>query len=186
MRIAAAVFLAVFLLSGCQITDDQLNLAIDLRKRILEAERCSFQSVITADYGEALYTFQMDCTVDSVGNLHFTVTDPDSISGITGEISQDSASLTFDDKVLAFPVLADGQLTPVISPWLFINALRTGYLTGCSSNEEGLCIYIDDSYAEHPLRLEIYTDINTAPVHADIIWQETRILTLDIREFTLQ
>jgi len=186
MRIVSAVILIVCLLSGCRAADDQLNQAMALRKRILEAECCSFQSIITADYGDELYTFQMECIMDKEGRLLFTVTDPESISGITGHISQNDAALTFDDTVLAVPMLADGQLAPVSSPWIFINTLRSGYLTACSTDDDGLCIYIDDSYEDNPLHLEIYTDSNTIPIHADIIWQERRILSLDIRDFSLQ
>lgn len=186
MKIAAAVVLIVCLLSGCGAGDDQMDQAMNLRKKILEADVCSFQSVITADYGDALYTFQMECSTDSAGNLQFTVTDPETISGITGSISQDSASLTFDDKVLAFPMLADGELTPVSAPWLFMNTLRSGYLTGCSKEEEGFCIYIDDSFEESPLHLMIYTNQDILPVSAEIVWQERRILSLDIRDFAIQ
>lgn len=185
MKFAAAVVLIVCLLSGCGTQDDLLDQAMDLRKSILEAQSCSFQAVITADYGDVLYTFQMECSSDSNGNLQFTVTDPATICGITGSISDDGGCLTYEDKVLAFPMLADGELTPVSAPWLFINTLRSGYLNGCSEEDSSLCIYIDDSYEEDPLRLEVYTDQKTIPIRAEIIWQEQRILSLDIRNFTI-
>lgn len=186
MRIVSAVIMLVCLLSGCRATDDQLDRALELRKNILEAESCAFQAIITADYSDALYTFQIECITDKIGDLQFKVNDPESISGITGSISQDNASLTFDDSILAFPMLADGQLTPVSSPWIFMKALRSGYLTACSEAGEGLCIYIDDSYEENPLHLEVYTDQNTVPIHVDIVWQERRVLSLDIQNFVLQ
>ena len=88
--------------------------------------------------------------------------------------------------MLAFPVLADDQLTPVSAPWIFLNSLRSGYLTGCSREEDGICIYIDDSFEENALHLEIYTDENMTPVRAEIIWQDRRVLSIDIRNFTLQ
>lgn len=182
----AAVILVVCLLCGCGAGDEQLEQAMDLRKKLLESQICSFTAVITADYGDAVYTFQMECNTDKEGTLHFTVTDPETIAGITGSISQDRAALTFDDKVLAFPMLADGELTPVCAPWIFMNTLRSGYINGCCEEKSGICIYIDDSFKEKPLHLMIYTDQNSIPVAAEIIWQERRILTLDIRDFTIQ
>jgi len=37
------------------------------------------------------------------------------ISGITGSLSQNGGKLTFDDKALAFDVMADGLVSPVFS-----------------------------------------------------------------------
>ena len=186
MKLAVTVLLICCILCGCTSDDTLLDSAMDLRKKVLAAESCSFQAVITADYGDELYTFQMDCITDSVGNLQFTVTDPETISGITGTIAQDSAALTFDDKVLAFPMLADNQLTPVSAPWIFVNTLRSGYLTGCSREEADFCIYIDDSYQDNPLHLEIETDSRMNPVSVQIIWQDRRVLCMDIRDFRMQ
>lgn len=186
MKVAVAVILIVCLFCGCGAENDHMDLAMELRKKLLEAQSCSFTAVITADYGDALYTFHMACAANSAGSLQFTVTDPETIAGITGSISRDSAALTFDDKVLAFPMLADGELSPVSAPWIFLNTLRSGYLTGCSQEKDGLCIYIDDSFEDNPLHLMIYTDQDAVPVSAEIIWQERRILTLDIRDFTIQ
>ena len=178
MKFAAVMLLIGCILSGCNAEDALLKQAADLRKDILEADSCTFQTVITADYGDRLYTFQMDCSADSTGNLQFVVTDPETICGITGTVSQKSSALTFDDKVLAFPMLADDQLAPVSTPWIFINTL--------SKTNDEICIYIDDSYAENPLRLDVYTDIHMNPMHADIFWNQQRILSADIRNFTIQ
>ena len=186
MKIAAVTVLLACLLMGCNARNDALNQAMDLRKCILEAQECRFQSAVTADYGENIYTFQMDCVVDSSGTLEFTVTDPQTIAGITGRITDSEASLIYEDKILAFPMLADGTLTPVSAPWIFINTLRSGYITGCSEEKDGLCLYIDDSYEENPLQLQIYTDEIANPVSAEIIWKDRRILSLDIRNFTIQ
>lgn len=163
-----------------------MDRAMDMRKQLLSSEKCSFHAVITADYGDEQYAFQMDCSATGDGCLSFTVTDPETICGITGTISDDGAALTFDDQVLAFPMLADGQVTPVSAPWLFLNTLKSGYLTGCSKEENGLLLYIDDSYEEHPLRLQIRIDESNAPVYAEIFWQERRVLALEIQNFTTE
>ena len=186
MKIAAMAVLLAFMLTGCDTGNDALNHAMDLRKRILETQECRFQSAVTADYGENIYTFQMDCVVDSSGTLEFTVTDPQTIDGMTGRITDSEASLIYEDKILAFPMLADGTLTPVSAPWIFINTLRSGYITGCGEEKDGLCLYIDDSYEENPLHLQIHTDEIANPVSAEIIWKDRRILSLDIRNFTIQ
>jgi hypothetical protein len=178
--------LSAILLTGCSNEDALLDQAMELRKSILEGECCTFQAQITADYTDVLYTFHLDCTADQNGNLHFTVKDPASIAGISGQITSDDAVLQFDDKVLAFPMLADGELAPISAPWIFMQTLRSGYITGCGSNGEEVYLYIDDSYEEYPLHLEIQTDADLIPHYAEIIWQDRRILSMHILNFTIQ
>ena len=160
---------------------------MELRKSVTEATECTFQALITADYGDVLYEFQMDCAADSEGNLQFTVVSPQSIAGIAGHIAEDHAAITFDDKILAFPALADDQITPVTAPWVFIRTLRGGYITGCSTeNDDMICLYINDSYEEEALQLEIYTDHAMIPKFVEIIWDECRILSMRIINFTVR
>ena len=185
MKVFVSVILALSILCGCSAKDHSMEQVTALRKKILEAEGCAFQATITADYGSAIHTFAVSCSADNAGTLRFTATEPDTISGITGYISDDDASITFDDKVLAFQMLVDGQISPICAPWLFLKGLRGGYISGCSMDDKGLCIYIDDSFRENPLQLEVYTDMNTIPCHVDFMWQNRRIISLDVQDFVI-
>lgn len=186
MKLATMLLLIAYLMTGCRADKEPLNQAVDLRKRILKAQGCTFLASITADYEDVIYTFQLDCVVDTAGTLQFTVTEPDTLTGVTGVISEDKAALTFDDKVLALPMLADGELSPVSAPWIFVNSLRSGYLTACGKEDTGYCLYIDDSFEEDPLHLRIYTDADMVPLQVDIIYHDRRILTVTITNFTLR
>lgn len=184
MKRMIGVLIAVVLLTGCASGNSELDRAMALRAKLLESEGCTFDAVISADYGDKVYTFSMNCQADQQGSLSFTVTDPETISGITGTVSQEGGNLTFDGQVLAFELLADGQVTPVSAPWLLIHTLRGGYLTSCGKDTDGLRIAIDDSYEEDALHLDIWTDASDIPVRAEILWQGRRILSLEIRNFT--
>lgn len=181
------VFLSILLLcvlTGCS-SNSEMQSALDFRAELKKAEQCSFDAVVSADYGDAVYTFQMNCISDATEGLRFTVTDPDSISGITGTISGHEAYLTFDDHVLSFPPLVDGQVTPVTAPWLFFETLSSGYIVSCEKNGEELHLIMDDSYQENPIRLDIWLDTNDVPMHCDILYSGKRILSLDIKNFSL-
>lgn len=177
------VFVLLLFLPGCSDTDAELNRAMAFRDRLLKVAGCSFDAVITADYGDKIYTFSMKCAANSEGKLDFTVTDPATISGITGVVSGEGGKLTFDDKALAFEILADGQITPVSAPWHLVNALRGGYLSACGKDGDYLRISVDDSYAENALHLDIWLDENDTPLRGEILWQGRRILSLDVRNF---
>ena len=183
-RLFAAVFL-IFCLTGCSHKTAPNDKAMSLRESLLTSNGTTFQAVVTADYGDALHSFTLDCTEDTSGNISFIVTQPETIAGITGIVSQDRSAFTFDDKVLAFPPLSEGQLSPVIAPYLFIKSLRSGYISACGKEGDGFCIYIDDSYFENQLKLQIYTDVDFTPVRAEIVYLNQRILSIDIIDFSL-
>ena len=145
---------------------------------------CSFQSVITADFGEQIYTFSMDCVCDADGVLRFTVTEPESIAGIQGEISGKGGKITFDEHALVFSLLADEQVSPVSAPWLLMKTLRSGYLTSCNQEEEFLRLTVNDSYEEDALTLDIWLR-DSLPVRGEILFRGKRILTVEVSDFTL-
>ena len=174
----------IILFSGCGCASSEIDAAMELRQRLLLGN-CSFTAEITADYGDELYQFQMDCNTDTTGTMSFTVTEPASIAGITGTINAEDANLTFDKTVLSFPPLAGGRLSPVSSPWIFINTLRSGYLSACGKQADNLFILADDSYGDNALHLEILTTTNTIPIQADIFWNQQQIITLNIRNFVI-
>ena len=179
----AAIICVLLLLTGCKGSGDSLDRAMALRNRALREDGCSFTATVTADYGEQIYVFKMACKTDREGDLTFTVAEPATIAGITGKISGTGGAITFDDKVLAFQTIADGLITPVTAPWLFMKTLRSGYLKDAAETEQGIEISIDDSYAEEALQLRIRT-VGDLPASAEIFWQSRRILTITVENFS--
>ena len=110
---------------------------------------------------------------------------PETIAGITGTVSAEGGKLTFDEESLAFELLADGQVTPVSAPWLLLKTLRGGYVTGCGMDGDYLRVSIDDSYEEDALHLDIWLDSASVPQRAEIVWQEKRILSLELEKFEI-
>lgn len=155
--------------------------ALALRSAIVQAECCSFSAVITADYGDMVYGFSMKCIADNNGNVSFEVMKPETIAGITGQLTSDGGTVTFDEIELAIPMLTDDQITPVSAPWILIRSLRGGYITSCDDGR----ITINDSYAEDALRVDITLDQENYPVLAEIYWKNRRILTLEVTSFDL-
>lgn len=158
---------------------------MELRTNLLEAEQCTFDAEITADYGDKLCVFSMHCQGTAKGNIAFTVTEPDSISGITGEIAAAGGKLTFDGMALQFDAMADDQITPVSAPWIFYNTLRGGYLTSAGMEEDWLRLTIHDSYEDDALQLDIWLDQKNTPVRAEFLHENRRIITMNITNFDI-
>ena len=171
--------------SGCTGKREELDRVMALRAKLLACESCSFEAAITADYGDSIHSFNLDCTGDNDGNLSFTVTEPETISGITGKFEAGEGKLTFDDVALTFPLLADGQLTPVSGPWIFLKTLMGGYPTSCVQEDELLRVSIDDSYEDDALQLDLWFSGEDKPLRAEIFYDGRRIVTMDILSFEI-
>ena len=173
------------LLTGCSQSDARIERCMGLRSKLL-AGGCSFTAEITADYGDKLHTFTLECTGNDRGDLCFTVVSPESISGITGEITGGGGAFTYDGDVLYFDLMADGTLSPVSAPWILLKTLRGGYLTSAGSDGDLLMLTIDDSYAEDALHLDVWLDEQDVPVRCEILYDGRRILSVNIGDFSFQ
>lgn len=172
-------------LAGCDSGNRDLKDAMAFRDALLSAGNCSFRANITADYGNSIYSFSMDCQTDNSGNLTFEIKEPESVAGIRGTISASGGTIRFDETELWFDLLADGQLSPAGAPWIFLKTLRSGYLTSACREENRLHITVDDSYAEDALTLDIWLEDGKVPLRADILYAGKRILSLDVENFVL-
>lgn len=185
MKWLAGILCLALVLTGCGSETGELDTGMELRSKVLAAETVSFDAQITADYGDKVHTFSMSCQGDSLGNLNFTVTEPESISGITGRIDQKGGALTFDDKALHFDLMADEALSPVSAPWILVKTLRSGYLTSACREEGKILLTIDDSYEDDALTLDIRLDGNNLPEWAEILHRGRKILSMKVANFVL-
>lgn len=183
MKKIVVFILALSLLCSCSRENGEFDRAMSLRTGLLNGNGCSFTAEITADFSDKTYTFAMQCSADREGNLKFVVLEPDYISGITGDIGGTGGKLTFDDMALAFELQADGLLSPVSGPWVFVQALRGGYVRLCGKEDQLLRLTVDDSYEEDALMLDIWLNYENLPVQADIYENNRRILSIVIKEF---
>ena len=178
--------IALVLLTGCTGKRDELDRAMQLRANLLGCLGCSFDVAITADYGDELHKFAMACEADGRGNLSFTVTEPETIAGITGHIASGEGKLTFDDVILQFPLMADEQVTPISGPWILMKTLLGGYLTAAGEEENLLHLTIHDSYEDDALRMEIWLNEDNAPVCGEIFYDGRRIVTMTVENFQIR
>lgn len=185
MKRAAAVFCLLVMITGCASSNTELERGMALRSKLLSAKTVSFDAEILADYGDRLHTFAMECQTDSMGNLAFSVSQPETISGITGTISQEGGKLTFDETALHFDLMADETLSPVSAPWILMKTLRSGYLSSAGMEEDCIRLTIDDSYEDDALKLDIWLDENDLPARAEILHDGRKILSLSVSNFRI-
>ena len=146
---------------------------------------CSFTAEVTADFGDNLYSFSIGCTSDTDGSLKFIVLSPETIASMSGHISAGKGYLTFDEEVLAFPLLAEGELSPVSAPWVFVKALRSGYISAGGKEGDRTRITLYDSSEEDALQLELWLDSQGIPMEVEICWQGRKVLSMHVKDFVI-
>lgn len=183
MKFAGILLLVTVFLVGCSNVSEEMDRAMDLRKKMLVSE-CSFSAEVTADYGDTLFSYSVQCQSDSLGTVWFEITAPESVAGIRGKMAAEGGQILFDDTALCFPYLAEGQLSPISASWVLIKTLRSGYLTAVCSEDDRLLMTIDDSYEEGALTLDIWLDQSDLPDRADILYKGRRILSIQLHNFS--
>lgn len=184
-RVISLLIVLCFLLAGCSHGSEGVERGIALRDKLLSCKACKFSTELTADFGEKQYCFTLECSAKSDGEVSFSVIAPDSIAGISGKIDDRSGTLSFDDTVLAFPLIADGEIAPITAPWLFWKALLGGYIRAAGEDGEFIRITIDDSFNGENIQVDVWTDKDNVPVSAEIGWQGRVLLFLKITEFQI-
>lgn len=177
------ILLLCLMLCGCRAADGAMDRGLALRGSLLQSSGCEMDVTVTADYGDKTYTFAVGCQFDAHGKLSFTVTSPETISGISGTVDAEGGNLTFDDVALAFPLLADEQLSPISAPWVFMKTLRGGYITAAGEIDRSVRLIIDDRYEEDALTLHIWLDGEGNPSLGEIYHNGRRILTVEVNTF---
>lgn len=174
----------MLVLAGCTPENRELEQALAFRSALLGAQSVTFDAKISANYIDHVEQFTLSCRGDTAGAVSFEVVYPAEIAGITGSVAGMQGTLSFDDTVLAFPLMAQERLSPVSGPWVMLQALRSGYITACVREEGLLHLSVNDSYEEDALTLEIWLRENTV-VAAEIGWRGMRQMTLQIEDFSM-
>lgn len=174
--------LLVFLL-GCSGGDPEMEEALALRSRCLAAAAITFEADVRADYITGIEEFSLSCSLDGEGTMAFRVLAPEDIADICGTVSGAEGTVEFDDTVLAFPLMADGRLSPLSGPWVLLKAIRSGAIVSAGQEDGLLHLTIDDSYDDNALTVDVWLEDGQVQ-EAEIAWEGRRCLTMTVDDFS--
>ena len=160
-----------------------MEAALELRSRCLGTQQVSFRAQINADYITRIESFTLECTQNADGTLAFQVMSPEEIEGIGGTVSGTEGAVKFDDTVLAFPLLAEGRLSPLSGPWVLMQAIRSGNILASGQEGELIHLTIDDNYADNALTVDLWLEDGLVR-EAEIAWEGRRCLTMTVEDFS--
>ena len=175
--------LLLIFLVGCGAQDPAMEAALELRSRCLAAQQVRFRAGIRADYIDRTESFTLDCTCNADGTVTFQVLEPADIAGIGGTVSGTEGTVGFDGTVLAFPLMAEGRLSPVSGPWVLMQAICSGNILAAGQAGELVHLTVDDSYGYNALTVDVWLE-DGAVREAEIAWEGRRCLTMTVEDFS--
>lgn len=179
------IALCLSLLCACSggQKEDALQTAMDFRAALLNAASYSFKAEVTADYGERVYEFSMDC-VCSGGTTNITVTKPDTISGITAQVTNASGEVTFDGTALDFGTLADGNIVPLAVPAVAADSWTSAYIASAGKEKDALRVHYERGYDDAQLLVDTWFSLkNNLPIYAEVCYNDSCILQMRLSDF---
>lgn len=179
------VFLACFCtLTACSKSDDEMQRALDFRTSLLSASSCTFTTEVTADFGQRVYEFTLDCAYHSEDNYaDLRVTAPDTIAGIAASVDGEDAEVKFENVSLELGTMAGGHVAPMQLPQILGDAWTYGYVDSIGKAGDGYLVTYRTGYDSDELLIYTYFDTQMVPIRSEVYYEETCVLAADIENF---
>ncbi len=174
------------LLCGCSSNNDLQQQATKIRAGLLKANSISFSGKVTASFPDEVFEFGADYKTDNNGKVYFEIKQPTEIAGITGSIGPEGGKIEFDGLALDFGILSQQLPSPIGGPYIFLQAIKSGYIQSYSKQDGMLYLSIRESYQSDAMMVEVYFDENELPAWAEISQAGRRILTISFTGFNIQ
>lgn len=127
--------IALLILTGCgeRETDSQQQ-ALALRTTYLSMTACQSTLQVTADYGQRVYTYEMNMTWQgdtTEGETTLVITQPDVIAGLTIVATEGESILEYDGISMETGPLYENGPSPVETIPYFLESIRSGFIGEC-------------------------------------------------------
>ena len=182
-RKLAVLLIMCFLLTGCGNTDRALSSAMDFRADLVQAGGCSFTARVTADFGESIQNFTMECRSDPKGDITFLLKEPETLEGITGTVTSEGGKITYDGLALDFGLLADGKVIPAAAPAILTSCWAGEYISAAGTEEDLTRVTYEKGF-ENKLVADTWFQ-NHVPICGEVCYNGTEILRIEITDFLL-
>lgn len=176
---------ALISLNACAKPTGEASPAAEFRAALVNADGCSFRAEVTADFGDTVQSFTLDCAADADGKTELTVVSPESIAGITATVADAAGTITYDGMAMDFGLLADGQVAPAAAPALAVECWLRAYISSSGREEELYRVTYENGYDEKTLTVDTWFE-NGLPISAEVCYNQQRILRLVLTDFAFR
>ena len=169
---------------GAKNQSDGAQMALNFRQRLL-AGTCSFQAALRAEYEDTVSCFAVTCTHSAEAGTSMTIVEPETLAGITAQVTGKEAKIVFEDTQAAFGSIQGLGASPMTAPQLLANAWEAGYIALTGMEDDMLRVKYLLGYVEEELTVDTWF-LAGGPVHAEISSDGQKIIDAAITDFTIQ
>lgn len=175
----------LMLLTACGEAAEPVQEALEFRTALLSADACAFTAQVTADMGERVYEFTLDCGYDPETNgAALTVTAPEAIAGIAATVDGEASSVAFDGVALELGTLAGGRLAPLELPQVLGEAWAYGYVESQAQEGDGWLVTYRSGYDDEELLVLTAFDGGMVPLRAEVYADGVLALSAELAGFS--
>jgi len=180
---AVLMMLVCLLLTSCSRAGNGTKDALVFRERLVEQNGCSFRANIVTEVDHRGYSFTLDAVYHCDAPTQISVSAPETIRGISAEITGRDAVISFDDVALDFGHLNDAMTTPLYAPLVFGESWEEAYIDcGGMDGEEYRATYLL-GYGTDELTVETWFR-NGTPVRSEIYRDGKLLISATVESFT--
>ena len=174
------------MLCGCagKPEEDPSQQALTFRQDVTQYP-CSFQAEITADFGDTVNLFSLSCTHTPDGGTQMRLTAPQTLAGITAQVTDAEGKLVFDGAEAVFGTLEGLGLSPMAAPELLAQAWQSGYIS--YTGMENGCLHVTYlcGYGEDEYRADVWFE-NDMPLRAELSCNGFAAVQIEVTDFILR
>ena len=127
---------SALLLTGCTGGGSSARSKLEAAQSVYRTmSGCTAQAEITADYGQRVYGYTVDLTVQG-GSGVMTVKEPENLAGTVLTWSDGETKLAFDGAELDTGALSDSGLSPADAMPAILTACQGGEIVDCCMEEQ--------------------------------------------------
>ncbi len=127
---------SALLLTGCTGGGSSARSKLEAAQSVYRTmSGCTAQAEITADYGQRVYGYTVDLTVQG-GSGVMTVKEPENLAGTVLTWSDGETKLAFDGTELDTGALSDSGLSPADAMPTILTACQGGEIVDCCMEEQ--------------------------------------------------
>jgi len=175
----------VLAFAGCGGPDDAVQRALDMRTGLLGAGACTFSAEVSADLGDRVCDFALDCAYSAPDDsATLTVTAPDTLAGIRASVTGEGARVSFDDTRLELGTPPGGGPAPLELPRILGGAWASGYIESESELPDGFLATYRTGYGEDELLVYTWFNEQGVPTEAEVYAGSTRVLGAELSGYS--
>lgn len=187
------VLMMTLALTACGGGGDVVQeLALTIRTAYVSANGCTGRMEITADYGQRVYTYTVDVTVDGE-NTVLVVAAPEEVAGVTARLQGTDSWLEYDGAVLETGPLSPDGLSPLGAVPALLERARSGFMDSCTMEQLGereslrvLCRDPSMGQGEGTQTVLWFDPDSAALLRGEILVEGRRVILCECMEFALK